>query len=136
MSSDIFFIVIFTKFITYSIILGTYQGDCTMNNYEKLLNEINEYLNKKEINNEGTSTEIISLYDLLKIVSNELKEFRNILTNSTLSKRLKFASKISPLVNVCSITIDTYNNKACINFHEKYNWCEPFEIYKDRNIYL
>lgn len=107
-----------------------------MNNYEKLLNEINEYLNKKEINNEGTSTEIISLYDLLKTVSNELKEFRNILTNSTLSKKLKLASKFSPFVDECSITVDTfsYQKDPCINFRQKHNYYTPFGIYKVKNV--
>lgn len=105
-----------------------------MDNYKKLLNEINDYLNKKEINNDDTSCEIISLYDLLKIVDSELENFRNILTNSLLFKKLKLASKLSPFVNECSITVDTYRENPCINFRQKHYYYNPFEIYKEKNI--
>lgn len=105
-----------------------------MDNYEILLNEINDYLNKREINNEDASSEIISLYDLLKIVDNELQDFRNILTNSLLSKKLKLASKLSPFVNECSITVDTYRENPCINFRQKHDYYNPFKIFKGKNI--
>ena len=54
-----------------------------MDNYEKLLEEINIFLNKEEINSINTNTEIISLYDLYIIMD---KEFENLRKLSNIDK--------------------------------------------------
>lgn len=52
-------------------------GD-NMDNYEKLLEEINLFLTKEEVNNENTNTEIISLYDLFIIMDKEFEKLRKL----------------------------------------------------------
>lgn len=54
-----------------------------MNNYEKLLEEINLFLNKEEVNSKNTNIEIISLYDLYIIMD---KEFENLRKLSAIDK--------------------------------------------------
>lgn len=62
-----------------------------MDNYEKLLEEINIFLNKEEVNGQNINTEIISLFDLYIIMDKEfenLKKLSNI--EKTYGEKLKF----------------------------------------------
>ena len=50
-----------------------------MDNYNLLLNEINEFLNQDiEVNN-NTNVEVISMWDLYSAIESELKELRELL---------------------------------------------------------
>ena len=59
-----------------------------MDNYNKLLDEIKDYLKREEVDKENTNVEVISLYDLYKILNEELEELRDITINSKIEKKL------------------------------------------------
>ena len=60
-----------------------------MDNYNILLNEINEYLKCDEVDSTNTNNEIISAYDLYNIVNDELEGLRDITINSKINKKLR-----------------------------------------------
>ena len=105
-----------------------------MDNYEILLNEIKDYLNKNEIDSDKTNSEVISLYDLCKIINQELEGLRNITTNSELLRKLKSYSKLSLKLNNPYIYIHGEMYKSEISFHDKTTIFSLLDVYKEKNI--
>jgi len=93
-------------------------GD-TMDNYEKLIEEINLLLNKEEINSENTNVEIISLYDLVIIMDKEFEKLRKL---SNIDKT--YCQKLR--------TFRTYLFGRYDDFFIKSSCC--VDIYADENI--
>ena len=93
-------------------------GD-NMDNYEKLLEEINIFLNKEEINSINTNTEIISLYDLYIIMD---KEFENLRKLSNIDKT--YCQKLRTFRNYLFGRYDDFfiKSSCCV------------DIYADENI--
>lgn len=60
-----------------------------MEKYDVLLNEIKEYLNKKEVDNLNANNEVVSIYDVYSAINEELEGLRKISKNSKLEKKLK-----------------------------------------------
>lgn len=106
-----------------------------MEKYDILLNEIKEYLNKEEINY-NTNNEVISLYDLSKILTDELEGLKNIKVDSKINKKLNsffnlnfssnYYSRISGDENTCTICIEK------TEYDEP--WTEFLHIHKDKGI--
>lgn len=108
-----------------------------MEKYEILLNEIKKYLNKEEIN-VNTNNEIISLYNLTKILMEELEGLKNIKTDSKINKKLNsffmtrfsdsFFSEINGDENTCTICIKATEH------YEPWSESEVLRIHKDKGI--
>lgn len=90
-----------------------------MDNYEKLLEEINLFLNKEEVNSINTNTEIISLYDLYNVMD---KEFENLRKLSNVDKT--YCQKLR--------TFRIYLFGRYDDFFIKSSYC--VDIYADENI--
>lgn len=103
-----------------------------MENYDILLNEIKEYLNKEEVSNYETNNKVISLYDLYSAINSELEGLVNITQNSKIYKKINgirsFFSEKDYFV-----VLSGDENKSQIEFQEKHD-DNNFTIYKDRNI--
>lgn len=109
-----------------------------MDNYNILLNEIKEYLNRDEVNSENANNEIISLFDLYNIINGEFEGLRNITINSKINKKLSLPTKINIFSNKQLTSYIHGNEKNCrINFKKiKYfgdGDCS-LKIYKDKGV--
>ena len=69
----------FTKHYIYTIIYQYLRG-ATMENYNKLLNEIKQFLTMEEV---VSDSDIISMYDLYTNVNHELNGLKELLTMNT-----------------------------------------------------
>ena len=113
-----------------------------MEKYDRLLNEIKDYLNKEEINGENFKNEIISLYDLYNILNDELEGLRNITINSQINKKLNSLYYKYRFKNIFYGEIKADKNKSEIKIKDKsscnpdnifHNWYE-LTVFKDKNI--
>ena len=103
------------------------------------INEIENYLNKEEVSNLRTNIEVISLYDLFKIIENEFEVLKNI--KNQLDEKLNSSLNIFSGVKNPHVEIKVYEKSSTIYFYDNSSEYPIFSITKckyreEKNIYF
>lgn len=108
-------------------------------NYELLMDEINQFLTKNEVDSSSTLIEIVSLYDLCNILKFGLEDLEKIYINSKLEKEFRKYNKrrnfFSFGVKSSDVNFDFIKQKSAIYLHSFVygKGSENLSIIKDKN---